>query len=127
MRTKAVIYARVSSSNDRQDTSRQIEDLKRYAELQNIEIVKIYEEHISGAKKIEERQVLTDCLEYCKKKSVNFAVITIRKKHRHLVMTGTVGKQQKMLPAKVTEKKLIPAEDVVTKRKRQFQQPDIAG
>ena len=62
-----------------------------------------------------------------KKKSVNFAVITIRKKHRHLVMTGTVGKQQKMLPAKVTEKKLIPAEDVVTKRKRQFQHPDIAG
>ena len=35
--------------------------------------------------------------------------------------------QQKMLPVKVTEKKLIPAEDVVTKRKRQFQQPDIAG
>ena len=62
-----------------------------------------------------------------KKKSVNFAVITIQKKHRHLVMTGTVGKQQKMLPVKVTEKKLIPAEDVVTKRKRQFQQPDIAG
>lgn len=52
MRTKAVIYARVSSTNDRQDTSRQIEDLKRYAELQNIEIVKIYEEHISGAKKL---------------------------------------------------------------------------
>ena len=30
---------------------------------------------------------------------------------------GTVGKQQKMLPVKVTEKKLIPAEDVVTKKK----------
>ena len=44
MKTKAVIYARVSSTNDRQDTSRQIEDLKRYAESQNIEIVKIYEE-----------------------------------------------------------------------------------
>lgn len=72
MRTKAVIYARVSSTNDRQDTSRQIEDLKRYAESQNIWIVKIYEEHISGAKKIEERLVLTECLEYCKKESVNF-------------------------------------------------------
>ena len=44
-----------------------------------------------------------------------------------LGQTGTVGKQQKMLPVKVTEKKLIPAEDVVTKRKRQFRQPDIAG
>ncbi len=46
----AVIYARVSSSNDRQDTSRQIEDLKKYAILQDIEIVNIFQEHISGAK-----------------------------------------------------------------------------
>lgn len=53
METKAVIYARVSSSNDRQDTSRQIEDLKKYADSQNIRIVKIFEEKISGAKKIE--------------------------------------------------------------------------
>ena len=35
----AVIYARVSSSNDRQDTSRQIEDLKKYAISQDIETV----------------------------------------------------------------------------------------
>ena len=59
MKTKekrAVIYARVSSANDRQDTTRQIEDLKRYAVLQDIEIVRIFQEHISGAKKIEERQ-----------------------------------------------------------------------
>ena len=47
----AVIYARVSSSNDRQDTSRQIEDLKKYAISQDIEIVNIFQEHISGAKK----------------------------------------------------------------------------
>jgi len=32
----AVIYARVSSNNDRQDTSRQIKDLENYAKLQNI-------------------------------------------------------------------------------------------
>ena len=51
---KAVIYARVSSTGDRQDTGRQIKDLGNYAKAQNIEIVKIYEEHISGAKKIEE-------------------------------------------------------------------------
>ena len=41
-----------------------------------IEIVKIYEEHISGAKRIEERQILTECLEYCKKKSVNFLLLS---------------------------------------------------
>jgi DNA invertase Pin-like site-specific DNA recombinase len=72
----AVIYARVSSNNDRQDTSRQIKDLENYAKLQNIEIVNIYEEHISGAKKIEERQILGECLEYCKRESVNFLLLS---------------------------------------------------
>lgn len=72
----AVIYARVSSQNDRQDTGRQIEDLKKYAKSQDMEIVNIYEEHISGAKKIEERQILGECLEYCKRESVNFLLLS---------------------------------------------------
>lgn len=72
----AVIYARVSSSNDRQDTSRQIEDLKKYAISQDIEIVNIFQEHISGAKKIEERQILGECLEYCKRESVNILLLS---------------------------------------------------
>lgn len=79
MKTKekrAVIYARVSSANDRQDTTRQIEDLKRYAVLQDIEIVRIFQEHISGAKKIEERQVLAECLEYCTKEGVNYLLLS---------------------------------------------------
>ena len=73
---KAVIYARVSSTNDRQDTARQIKDLENYARSQDIEIVKTYEEHISGAKKIEERQVLTECLEYCTRNSVDFLLLS---------------------------------------------------
>jgi len=76
METKAVIYARVSSESDRQDTSRQIEDLKRYANQQNMEIVNIYEEHISGAKKNEERLVLTECLEYCRNNSVEYLLLS---------------------------------------------------
>lgn len=76
METKAVIYARVSSENDRQDTSRQIEDLKRYASQQDMEIVNIYEEHISGAKKNEERVVLTECLEYCRNNSVEYLLLS---------------------------------------------------
>jgi len=76
METKAVIYARVSSESDRQDTSRQIEDLKRYASQQNMEIVNIYEEHISGAKKNEERLVLTECLEYCRNNSVEYLLLS---------------------------------------------------
>ena len=58
------------------DTSRQIKDLENYAKLQNIEIVNVYEEHISGAKKIEERQILGECLEYCKRESVNFLLLS---------------------------------------------------
>lgn len=73
---KAVIYARVSSTGDRQDTGRQIKDLEKYAKSQNVEIVKIYEEHISGTKRIEERQILTECLEYCTRNSVDFLLLS---------------------------------------------------
>ena len=74
--TTAVIYARVSSQNDRQDTTRQVTDLEKFAKANDMEIVKTYEEHISGAKKLEEREVLTQCLDYCKGNSVNFLLIS---------------------------------------------------
>lgn len=61
---RAVIYARVSSVGDRQSTSRQVADLTNYASLNGLEIVEIYEEHISGAKRNEERAVLTECIDY---------------------------------------------------------------
>ena len=73
---RAVIYARVSSENDRQDTSRQITDLQKFSEAQDMEIVKIYEEHISGAKKNEERQVLTECLDYCTGNKVDYLLLS---------------------------------------------------
>lgn len=72
----AVIYARVSSQNDRQDTKRQVQDLERYAESQNLRVLKVYEEHISGSKKIEERQVLSECLEYCTSHSVKILLVS---------------------------------------------------
>lgn len=74
--TKAVIYARVSSQTDRQDTARQVNDLERFALSQNMEIVRTFEEHISGAKKLEEREILTQCLEYCKNNSVKYLLIS---------------------------------------------------
>jgi DNA invertase Pin-like site-specific DNA recombinase len=61
---KAVIYARVSSTGERQSTSRQVADLTNYASLNGIEVVEVYEEHISGAKRNEERAVLTECIDY---------------------------------------------------------------
>ena len=74
--TTAVIYARVSSQNDRQDTKRQVMDLQKYAESNNMRILRIFEEHISGTKKIEERQVLSECLEYCISNSVRTLLVS---------------------------------------------------
>ena len=62
----AAIYARVSSTTDRQNTERQVKDLTAYADRSNLNLVKVYEEHISGAKKNVERPVLMDCIEFCK-------------------------------------------------------------
>ena len=62
MNSKAVIYARVSSAGDRQDTERQVEDLTRYAAAAGLEIVAVYREKASGAK--EDREVLAECLAF---------------------------------------------------------------
>ena len=63
----AVIYARVSSSGSlesRQSTERQVIDLTDYANRNSMTICKTFEEHISGAKRNEERAVLTECIEH---------------------------------------------------------------
>lgn len=62
---KAVIYARVSSVGDRQNTHRQVADLSEYATRNGLAVEKVFEEHISGAKKNSERPVLCECLDYC--------------------------------------------------------------
>ena len=74
--TTAAIYARVSSTTDRQNTERQVIDLKAFADHNNLSIVKVFEEHISGAKKNPERQILTDCLQYCFDKDVSVLLLS---------------------------------------------------
>lgn len=61
----AVIYSRVSSTTERQSTERQVLDLKSFAEKNDFQINKVFEEKISGSKKNEERNVLMECVEYC--------------------------------------------------------------
>ena len=72
----AVIYARVSSTNDRQNTQRQIEDLTRFANSNNYNIIGTYEEHISGATKNENRTVLMECLDFCVSQNANFLLLS---------------------------------------------------
>jgi len=73
---KAVIYARVSSTNDRQSTDRQVTDLTNYANANGYELVKSFEEYISGAKKNEERPVLCECLDYCIENHIDSLLIS---------------------------------------------------
>ena len=72
----ACIYARVSSSGDRQSTDRQVDILTNYANSHNVKIERVFTEHISGIKKLEEREVLMQALEYCKSGSVKYLYIT---------------------------------------------------
>ena len=64
MKKCCVIYARVSSSGDRQDYQRQINDLTEVAKSQNLEIAKIFAEKISGGKKNNERKELMAMIDY---------------------------------------------------------------
>ena len=76
LQMKAVIYARVSSVGDRQSTDRQVYDLKSYALDKGYKVERIFEEHISGAKRNEERPVLCECMEYCIVNKVNILLIS---------------------------------------------------
>lgn len=65
--TKAVIYSRVSSEGNRQDTQRQTNELIEYANKMGYELVGVYEEKISGYKKNEERPIFSKMLEEIEK------------------------------------------------------------
>ena len=73
---KAVIYTRVSSTGDRQNTDRQVADLKAYAEYRQLEVTSIFEEKISGAKKNSERPVLVEALDYCEANSIDILLVS---------------------------------------------------
>ena len=72
----SVIYARVSSVGDRQSTERQIVDLREYADYAKLEVKKVFEEHISGAKKNDEREGLTNAIAYCKSNKIHTLLVS---------------------------------------------------
>ena len=73
---EAVIYARVSSTTDRQNTERQVNDLKAYAAYAGYNINKVYEEKISGAKKNQERPLLTNCIQFCIENKIDMLLVS---------------------------------------------------
>lgn len=73
---KAIIYSRVSSTNDRQNTERQVSDLNKYAIANGIEVVEVFSEHISGAKKNSERVTLTESLGYALANNIDIVLFS---------------------------------------------------
>lgn len=73
---KVIIYARVSSTTDRQNTERQISDLTKYAEYKGMEIVNVFEEKVSGAKKNNERPIFVEALNYCKANKIDMFLVS---------------------------------------------------
>ena len=72
-KTKAIIYARVSTAG--QDYDRQLAELKQYADRMGYDVVKTFSENISGAKKVEERQAMTELLNYIEVNKVDKVLI----------------------------------------------------
>ncbi len=66
---KVVIYSRVSSSS--QDYIRQTVELKEFALKMNWKVVEVFEEKISGGKKNEERQALSELIRFVKENNID--------------------------------------------------------
>ena len=75
----AIIFSRCSSSGSlegRQDTTRQVEDLKAFAGANHIKVIKTYEEHISGGKANKDRPLLQEALTFCLDNHIDIILIS---------------------------------------------------
>jgi DNA invertase Pin-like site-specific DNA recombinase len=73
---KVVLFCRVSSTNDRQNYERQINDLTQLADSLNYKIEAIFAEKISGAKKNSERKELMNMIEYVNTNQIDKVLCT---------------------------------------------------
>jgi len=60
MTTKVGLYCRVSTSTKDQTTENQLRELKSYCERMDYEVVKVYEDEVSGAKSRESRPAYSE-------------------------------------------------------------------
>ena len=91
---KAVIYARVSSTSDRQSTDRQVADLHAYAEREGLDIVKVFQEKGSGAK--EDRPVLQECISFCEAQNTELLVSEVSRLGRTVkIIVNTIDELTK--------------------------------
>lgn len=91
---KAVIYARVSSTSDRQSTDRQVSDLRAYADREGLEILKVFQEKGSGAK--EDRPVLQECIAFCEEYNTELLVSEVSRLGRTVkIIVNTIDELTK--------------------------------
>lgn len=74
--SRVVIYARVSSTNGTQDYQRQINDLTAFANQNNGEVVRVFAEQISGAKKNSERPELIELIDFVNSNAIDKVLVT---------------------------------------------------
>lgn len=67
---EVVIFARVSSTGDRQDYQRQVNDLTEYATRNGMRVKRVFAEKVSGGKRNEEREELMNMIAYVKEHKV---------------------------------------------------------
>lgn len=71
---KTVIYVRVSTV--RQEYTQQINQLKEFAESKNYDVVKVFSEQLSGAKKIASRKEAQELLTFVEVEKVDLILVT---------------------------------------------------
>lgn len=73
---KVVLFCRVSSTNDRQNYDRQINDLNQLAKSLNYHVQSVFAEKVSGAKKNNERKELMNMIEYLNTNQIDKVLVT---------------------------------------------------
>lgn len=73
---KVVLFCRVSSTNDRQNYERQINDLTQLATTHNYYVAGIFAEKVSGSKKNAERKELTNMIGFVNDNCIDKVLVT---------------------------------------------------
>ena len=73
---KVVLFCRVSSTNDRQNYDRQINDLTQLANSLNYQVEAVFAEKVSGAKKNMERKELLKMIEFVNSHQIDKVLVT---------------------------------------------------
>ena len=73
---KVVLFCRVSSTNDRQNYERQINDLTQLAKSSNYQVEAVFAERVSGAKKNSERKELMNLIEFVNSHQIDKILVT---------------------------------------------------